>query len=632
VGVVLPSLPPVVTGAAPGAVMDTLRPFLSALAAAIYTCDAQGRVTLFNEAAAELWGRRPTLGTDLWCGSWKIFKPDGSPLPLDSCPMAVALKEGRGVRGVEIIVERPDGTRRHVLPHPEPMRDAAGNVVGAVNLLLDITDQREAERAQALLAAIVGSSDDAIISKSLDGRITSWNGGAQRIFGYLAEEIIGRPVTTLIPHDRLLEEQMILDRLRRGERIDHFHTVRRTKDGRLIDVSLTVSPVRDATGRLIGASKVARDISVEVAARDALQRHQAALEEAVAKRTAELEESHQRLRLSERMASLGTLSAGLGHDMGNLLVPVRVSLEALEEAKLPADARGDVERIRASARYLQQLANGLRMMALDPEGSGPAEPLHVKTWWNDAYPIARNALPRGVTLEAEVAEDAWVKISRPALTQAIFNLAQNAGEVLRARPDGRVRVGVERKGGYVFFSVEDNGPGMTDEVVKRCMEPFFTTKPRAISTGLGLVLVGGIVREAGGSLQIRTELGRGTTFHFALPLAVPRIAAPSGTPRGYALIDIQDPRLRALVASELGHLTFEVLADARDRDIDIAVTDGRSPLSPETLAARQVVLFGEANGYSSKVNAIGPSPKLQTIRSTLRMAAHASRPTETTAG
>ena len=237
------------------------RELIQALPAAIYTTDAAGRITYYNEAAAELWGCRPEVGTNKWCGSWRLYWPDGTPLPHDECPMARALKEGRPVRGVEAVAERPDGTRVPFRPYPTPLRDAAGTIVGAVNLLVDITDQKAAEKARAYLAAIVESSDDAIVSKNLDGIVTSWNRGAETLFGYRADEVVGRPIHLLFPPDRLREEDMILGRIRRGDRIANYETVRRCKDGREIEVSLTISPVRDSSGRIVGASKIARDIS-----------------------------------------------------------------------------------------------------------------------------------------------------------------------------------------------------------------------------------------------------------------------------------------------------------------------------------------------------------------------------------
>ncbi|WP_082312544.1 MULTISPECIES: PAS domain S-box protein [unclassified Chelatococcus] len=242
---------------------DALRSheLLSLLPAAIYMTDAEGRITFYNEAAADLWGCRPELGKSEFCGSWKLFWPDGTPLPHDECPMAMALKEKRPIRGMDAVAERPDGTRVPFLPYPTPLFDASGHLIGAVNVLVDITERLHAEEAARRLALIVESSDDAIISTDLDGIVTSWNGGAERLYGYTAAEAIGQPVMILIPEDRPDEEPSILERIRRGERVDHYETVRRCKDGRLVDVSLTVSPIHDGAGRIIGASKIARDIT-----------------------------------------------------------------------------------------------------------------------------------------------------------------------------------------------------------------------------------------------------------------------------------------------------------------------------------------------------------------------------------
>jgi PAS domain S-box-containing protein len=234
---------------------------IQALPAAIYTTDAAGRITFFNEAAAELWGRRPEIGVSEFCGSWKLYWPDGRFLPHGEGAMAVALKEQRAIRGIEVVAERPDGTRVPVRAYPTPLFNNSGTLIGAVNMLVDMSERKRADLDSQRLASIVESSADAIVSKGLDGIITSWNRGAERLFGYTAEEVIGKPVTILIPEDRMNEEPEILDRIRRGERVDHYDTVRRRKDGSPIDISLTISPLKDATGRVIGASKIARSIT-----------------------------------------------------------------------------------------------------------------------------------------------------------------------------------------------------------------------------------------------------------------------------------------------------------------------------------------------------------------------------------
>lgn len=179
---------------------------LDVLPAAIYVTDLEGRITYFNEAAVALWGYRPRLHGDQWCGSWRLYRLDGSPLPHDQCPMAIALKEKRVVRGGEAIAERPDGKRVPFMAFPTPLYDASGEIVGAVNMLLDTGERQRAERVSRRLASIVESSDDAIISKDLNGVIATFNKGAERLFGYSAEEIIGKPVTVLIPAERQDEE------------------------------------------------------------------------------------------------------------------------------------------------------------------------------------------------------------------------------------------------------------------------------------------------------------------------------------------------------------------------------------------------------------------------------------------
>ena len=222
------------------------RELVRSLPTAAYMCDAAGRITIFNEAAVNLWGRAPELGNEYWCGSYRIYRPDGSPLPLDQCPMAVSLRESRSVRGEEIIIERPDGTRRDVLPHPEPIRDTTGQ--GRRHREHAGRHHRaEARQCRGPPAGrhrrILGRCDH---RQGLEGSITAWNRGAERLYGYTSAEMIGQPVTLLMPPGREDEEPDIIRRIRNNERIENYETIRRRRDGTTLDVALTVSPIKDA--------------------------------------------------------------------------------------------------------------------------------------------------------------------------------------------------------------------------------------------------------------------------------------------------------------------------------------------------------------------------------------------------
>jgi len=231
---------------------------------AVYTCNADGIIQEYNRRAVELWGGE--LGQNgekpRFCGSYKIYYPDGRPMPHEECPMARALRgEKLTPKDLEIVVERPDGERRDVIPAPRVLTDEHGKIAGAVNCLFDITERKRAETAAMRLAAVVQSSHDAVAAKNLNGIITDWNQSAERIFGYKPKEIIGKSILTLIPKDRQSEEQEILRKARRGESLDHYETLRRRKDGKVIDVSLTISPIKGPKGEIVGVSKIARDIT-----------------------------------------------------------------------------------------------------------------------------------------------------------------------------------------------------------------------------------------------------------------------------------------------------------------------------------------------------------------------------------
>jgi PAS domain S-box-containing protein len=488
-----------------------LREMIDALPVAIYTTDAQGRLTHFNRAAVEFSGRTPELGTDSWCVTWKLYYPDGTPMPHDKCPMAIALKEGRVIRDAEAIAERPDGTRVWFTPFPTPLRDAEGKIVGGINMLLDITDRKLAEQASARLAAIVESSDDSIVSKDLNGIITSWNESAERLFGYTADEVIGRPVTILIPPDRLNEEPHILDCLRRGQRVDHFETVRMRKDGSLLDISLTISPVKDSAGRIVGASKIARDITER-------KRTEAALHDAhvqLASRAVNLEKlvGERTVKLRETISELESFSYSITHDMRAPLRAMQsfAAMLAEECSQLSGLGQDYARRIVASANRMDQLITDVLNYSRVAHADLPLKTVDTARLLREileSYPNFQ--LPQAVIVVEEKLPP--VLGNEAALTQCISNLLGNAVKFVPAGTQPRVRIFFSQDDSHVHLSFQDNGIGIEPDAQKRIFQLFQRHDRKYEGTGLGLAIVKKGVERMGGSVTLTSKSGQGSTF------------------------------------------------------------------------------------------------------------------------
>lgn len=350
-----------------------------------------------------------------------------------------------------------------------------------------------------------------------------------------------------------------------------FRALRPDGEVRWIYAQATV--LRDAAGcpsRLLGASL---DITEQKRTEEELHRHRHRLEELVRDRTSELEETHSRLRLAERMAAIGTLSAGLGHDMGNLLLPLRARLEAMERAELSAELREHVVAIGSCAEYLQKLAQGLRQFALDASDWDAKETTELCEWQRQVEPFYRSAVPRGVQLQWKLpAEGVRVAVARHALTQAMYNLVQNAGEALRGRQHGRVVISAEAcANDWMRLMVSDNGPGMSPQTRARCLEPFYTTKTRGLSTGMGLSLVHGVVCRAGGTIEVQSQPNKGTTFILTLRRAG-KVEARRQRPM--ALVKIASARVQSFLNQALLSLGFEIaIDDAAVRSPAVLVVD-----------------------------------------------------------
>jgi two-component system, chemotaxis family, CheB/CheR fusion protein len=410
----------------------------------------------------------------------------------------------------------------HVLrrSRAEALRNARLAEERLTGLQAEIVRRSEEERHSAQLRAIVESSEDAIISKALDGVIQSWNVGAEHVFGYTAKEAIGRPITILLTPDRLHEESDIMERIRHGGRVKNFETVRVRKDGKPIHVSITVSPVRDTAGSIIGASHIARDIT-------------------------ERKEFEEQLRQTQKLESLGVLAGGLAHDFNNLLTGIMGNASlAMEEAGDRGRTQSRLDEILHASERAALLIR--QILAYAGKGRFVVERLDLSAQVREIVPLLRTSIPKLVQLELHLADNLPPVEADPAqLQQLIMNLAINAAEAIDGHA-GTVTVTTSSRSTdaerQVLLEVRDTGIGMSDEVKARIFDPFFTTK--FTGRGLGLSAVMGIIRSHRGSISVATAPGCGTTFTVVLPGASGDRAAAGAAPeaelRGYGNILVVD--------------------------------------------------------------------------------------------
>jgi PAS domain S-box-containing protein len=684
---------------------EWLRITLASIGDAVISTDAKGRVTFLNGVAEALtgWTQAEAAGRPLPEVLHLVNEQTGEPA---ENPALRALREGITVAlAKHTVLTAKDGTARPIDDSAAPIRDDAGVLVGAVLVFRDVSEHRKAQEAQARLAAIVESSEDAIVSKSLDGVIRSWNAGAERLFGYAAHEAVGQPITFIIPDDRRHEEAEILARIARGERVEHFETIRVSKQGRLIDISVTVSPIRDGTGRIIGASKIARDITDRKRA------------EAAQARVAAIVESSQDAMYSKSLDGvILSWNTGAARIFGyapheaigqpnNLIIPpdrqdeeqeiiarilqgddvehfetVRVSRQGrlidvsltvspirdaagrvigvskvarditdrkrTEEALREADRRKD-QFIALLAHELRNplapLRNGLQILRLAADdASAVAETRammerqlgHMVRLIEDLLDISRIGqnkmdLRRARVLLAEVVSSA-VETARPAidaagnrltvslppdpvylhadltrLSQVFSNLLTNSAKYTEC--GGRIWLTAEQQDGVVVVSVRDTGIGIPADALPRIFD-MFSQVDRSIERssgglGIGLALVKGLVEMHGGTVEAASEgPGKGSIFTVRLPaMESPQKpqaedasnVARAAAPRRRVLV-VDDNRDSAVSMAMMLRLTGNEVSTAHD---GIEAVDAAERIRPQVILMD--VGMPRLNGYDA---------------------------------
>ena len=524
---------------------------------AIVSKSLDGIITSWNRAAERMFGysAAEAIGQAILL----IIPPERAAEERDVMARVLA---GQTVEPFETVRRRKDGSLVSISLTVSPIRDRRGHVIGASKIARDVGQQRSLDEARARLAAVVDSSDDAIVSKTLDGVITSWNRAAERLFGYRPAEAVGQPIYIIIPADRRAEEEMVLGRIRAGQIVDHFETVRRRKDGTLIEVSLTVSPVKDSRGQVTGASKIARDITQ----RKRVERERAAM----------FEEAQQANRAKDEFLAM------LGHELRNPLGAISSAVRLLE----PMDAgseRAVLARdvIARQTRHLARLVDDLLDVARVMTGKVLLErqPLDL------AEAVARHVNSVRATgkmqdhvVSVEV-QSVWIDADSIRVEQILGNLVSNA---LKYTPGGgRIAIRVGPDNGYAVLTIEDSGVGMQPHLMARVFDLFVQGERRLDRTqgglGIGLTLVRRLVELHGGTVEAFSEgPDRGSRFTVRLRAIASRPPAEAG--RRTAGWDIAARRILIVEDNADARAMLRHLLEAAGHEVHEA-SDGRQGLA-----------------------------------------------------
>jgi PAS domain S-box-containing protein len=460
----------------------------------IITKDLSGIITSWNQAATRVFGYQPDeiIGRSIL----QIIPPE---LHHEQDEILRKLKAGERIEHYETVRVGKSGEQIAVSVTISPIKDETGRVIGGSKIARDISAQKKNDEIRFRLAAIVDSADDAIISKDLNGIVASWNQGAQRMFGYTADEMIGQPILRLIPDELHYEEEQILRTLRAGDRVDHYETTRRKKNGDPIEVSVTISPIRDENGQVIGASKIARDISDR-------------------KRMERL------LIQSEKIAATGRMAAAIAHEINNPLESV-VNLVYLARQNISPE--GKAQRFLITAEQeLERVSHIARQTLGYYRDTGSPTEVYLHDLIENVLTVYQGKLlSAGISVDTQFSDLQKIAVSRGEILQVFSNIIANA---IDAMPQGgtlniSIRKLMSLAGDGVQVVIRDGGTGIRKEDLERVFEPFFTTKGDH-GTGIGLWVAKQLVERRNGQISIASSTQKGnsgTSITIFIPLAAP---------------------------------------------------------------------------------------------------------------
>lgn len=461
---------------------------------AIISKTLNGIITSWNKAATEIFGytEKEAIGRSI-----SIIIPEES---LDEEELILEnIRRGEKIDHFETIRRAKDGTEKLVSLTISPVRNKHGKIIGVSKIVQDISAKAIHEERRSRLAAIVTSSDDAIISKTLDGIITTWNQAATRMFGYTEEEAIGKHISLIIPKDRMDEEANIINNIRLGNKIDHFETIRVAKDGSERQLSITVSPIRNSKGKIIGASKIARDISMRVEA-----------------------ENKQKLytqRLQDLNDYKDEFMAMASHELKTPLTVIMANLQILQEI-MSADPR--VKFVSKSMKQVNKL-NELIFKILDVSKIHAGK-LKFEFSDFDLYQLLKEitehtlkSTSHPVHLEKQD-ERFWVKADKEKIEQVIVNILSNAVKYSDSNED--IFIDLKHDGENIVVRIADKGIGIPQSDLENVFQRFYRVSGPASSfsgSGIGLYISAEIIKSHGGKIWAESQLGKGSVFYFSIP-------------------------------------------------------------------------------------------------------------------
>jgi PAS domain S-box-containing protein len=523
---------------------------------AIISKTLDGKILTWNAGAERIYGYP---SPEVIGKSMTLVLPEDR--PDEESQILERIRRGEKVHHLETVRRRKNGELIQVSIAISPVYDVAGRIIGASHVARDITERQKLEFQLQQMASIVADADDAIVSKTLDGVILTWNASAERIYGYTRAEAVGNPMTMLLPEGRPNEENEILERIRRGERVEHFETVRKTKSGHLIDVSLTISPVHDKSGKIVGASHVARNVS-------------------------ERKQLEEQLRHTQKLESLGLLAGGVAHDFNNLLTGIlgNASL-ALEGLSSNHPVRAQLSDVISASERAAHLTR--QLLAYAGKGRFVIDLLDLSDLVREISTLVQASIPKNAHLQLELQDNLPpIEGDSSQIQQIIMNLVINGAEAIGSNNNGVVFVTTALQqvdehyrlntlggspelapGEYVSLDVHDTGCGMDAVTVTRIFDPFFTTK--FTGRGLGLAAVQGIVRGHKGAMKVYSDPGKGSTFKVLFPTsqqkAVPKkVTAPVPRRANELILVIDDEEIIRRTAKSMLERTGYVVVLAED--------------------------------------------------------------------